>query len=525
MPTERADSTYEREHKHLTPAIQTSKADPTYEPEHKHLTPAIQTSKADPTYEPEHKHLTPAIQTSKADPTYEPEHKHLTPAIQTGKADPTTEPEHKHLTPAIQTGKADPTTEPEHKHLTPAIQTGKADPTTEPEHKHLTHAIRTAKASSTVEPDHEHLTPAESTGAAGSYVEPEHKRGPQHGSLTPAVLTPTAASYTEPQRKRPDGNLHEPAFEFDSIALPPASDKPVPKLDGDNCMAADNTSLPQYVSPSNVRQLVTEGAAAIPRVGDAINFVMDLFWPDGSQSQFTQMKNYVDQLVPAAIAQYDKTQLQNDLAYLIAAAGEMKHTRTLSTKADDLKDIVSRLGEMDQRFRNSQSPTNTLAEFVTFGTLYLMALKEKYDHYDEYYPIDRKDAKAVSDHEGDREDVRSKLNKLISDYQAHVAAIKEALVKDRQDKVKLNDRGEVHSVFFSVDAPEALVTNDYYSVKDRACNWQGPEYEDNKFLALADVVRRQAAVKATYDALIDQLTAPIAQWKKLAAPVMQSKKM
>jgi hypothetical protein len=224
------------------------------------------------------------------------------------------------------------------------------------------------------------------------------------------------------------------------------------------------------------------------------------------------MKSYVDQVVPAAIAKYDTTQLNNDLTTIHKRMAEYDHTRTLSTKGQVLSRLAERLDDMQPRFLNPQSPKSTLAEFVAFGTLHLAALQELYDHYDQYYPFD---PKAASDHQADRSGVKSKLNDAIKQYKDHIQALKGDIIADRLGKLRVNDRGEVHSVFFSVEAPDVLVNNDYYSAKDDFCDWQGPEHKDDQGSAQSELERRTAAVRSAYGKLIDELTAPIAQWKPI----------
>jgi hypothetical protein len=470
-------------------------------------------TKRDEHIEEEHKKLTPAIRTVKADEYTEEEHRKLTPAIRTVKADEYTEEQHKKLTPAIRTVKADEYTEEQHKKLTPAIRTVKADEYTEEQHKKLTPAISTVKAQKHTQLEDEHLTPAIRTVKADAS---------DRALLTPAILTVVAHPFTQPDFKRPQpdsrqanlngGQLDEaiPTEPPDSKACTPAGARPL--------TTAISEPLAKYNPPAfSPREVATTAIAGIPYgIGNVISATTKMFWKDDSPNKlFDAMKSYVDHVVPAALDQYDETQLGNDLTAIRKLLKGYDSNWTPSTKGAALSELVTQLETMKPRFLNARSPKSTIAEFVAFGTLHLSTLRELYDHYDQYYPFDPRDATAVRNHEHDRGLVKDALNDAIKEYQDHIPVIRNDIIAYRLAKLGINDRGDVHSVFWSVDAPDVLVTNDYFSAKDDFCDWHEAEHKDNRFAALADMARRQAVVKAAYDKLVDEFTAPITRWKRM----------
>ena len=540
--------------KPVTPAFETASSDSYVEPPPRRpLTPAFETAWSDSYVEPPPRRpLTPAFETAASDPYVEPAPRRpLTPAFETAASDPYVEPAPRRpLTPAFETAASDPYVEPAPRRpLTPAVDTVMADAYVEPEPKRkLTPAVDTGEASPYVEPapkaerkhgEREPLTPAVETASADLYIQPASHRPP----VTPAALTGAASSFTQPDPKRPQPKSEVPAVALDAIDAdkPDQPETRQAKLDGGQLDEATPTSPPdskgctdagvrpltaamseplaKFNSPAfSPREVVTTVISGIPAVdgipvGGILSAVTKAFWKDGSSEKlFDAMKSYVDQVVPAAIAKYDTTQLNNDLTTIHKRMSEYDHTRTLSTKGQVLSRLVDRLDDMQPRFLNPQSPKSTLAEFVAFGALHLAALQELYDNYDQYYPFD---PKAASDHQVDRSAVKSKLNDAIKDYKDHIQALRNDIIADRLGKLRVNDRGDVHSVFWSVDAPDVLVTNDYFSAKDDFCDWQGPEHKDDQFSSWRDLASRQAAVRAAYDKLIDELTAPIARWKPI----------
>ena len=541
--------------KPVTPAVSTVRADPYVEPAPKRkLTPAVNTVKADPYVEPEPKRkLTPAVNTAKADPYVEPEPKRkLTPAVNTVKADPYVEPEPK-LTPAVLTLRADPRVEPGHLPIIPAVQTVRAEPYMEPNsgQPQRTPAVPTVAAHPFTQPDPRHPQPKSEPPAAALDAIDADK--PQDNIQKPSRPEPRQAKLDAAQLDEPPAPDFTPIPWFPGMTVTPESTCNAfvagpPKdgclyrlrrqnrvaengpLDSKGCTAAGarpltdaiSEPLATFKSPAfSPREVVTTVISGIPAVGGVpvggiISGVTKAFWKDDSSEKlFDAMKRYVDEVVPAAIGKYDSKLLKEDLATIHKRMFEYDHTRTLSTKGQVLSSLVRRLDDMQPRFLNPESPKSTIAEFVAFGTLHLAALQELYDHYDQYYPFDATDPKAASDHEDDRNGVKNKLNDAIKEYKDHIQLVRPDLVADRLNKLRVNDRGEVHTEFFKVDAPDTLVTEDYYSATDDSCDWHGPEYKDNPFAAWADVARRQAVVGAAYNKLIDELTAPIAQWKPM----------
>jgi hypothetical protein len=296
-------------------------------------------------------------------------------------------------------------------------------------------------------------------------------------------------------------------------------------VDAKGCTAAGAKPLTAAIagplakfSPAiSPREVATTAISGIPKVGGLISGVVKMFWKnDSSEQLFDAMKSYVDQAVPAAIAKYDSKTLTDDLTAINKLLGEFDDTWGLpSAKAGSLDGLARQLVIMQPRFLNPQSPRSTLAEFVAFATLHLAALKDRYDHFDEYYPLDERDPDRIKNHKHNRDRARSNLNDAIKDYKDHIEMLRNDIIADRLSKLRVNDRGEVHSVFVGVDASEVLIPNDYFSAKDDFCDWQGPEHKDDRRSAQAEVERRRAAVRSAYNKLIDELTKPLAQWKPI----------
>ena len=57
--------------------------------------------------------------------------------------------------------------------------------------------------------------------------------------------------------------------------------------------------------------------------------------------------------------------------------------------------------------------------------------------------------------------------------------------------------------------PDYVATENYFKVKDDACDWQGPEHREDMAAAEADVARRKEAVKKSYEDILAVITDPV----------------
>src|SRR5665213_2503630 len=101
---------------------------------------------------------------------------------------------------------------------------------------------------------------------------------------------------------------------------------------------------------------------------------------------FKALVNYVDAIVPDSIAKERVAQLKLAIAGLQANLKSFLKEGDLVQKGGALTDLIKALEREEPRFLDKATPPEKqLAVVVAFGTLRLMALRERILHAKEYY--------------------------------------------------------------------------------------------------------------------------------------------
>jgi hypothetical protein len=485
----------------------------------------------------------PAAPTDIATKVVEPKPQPV-PAAPTDIAAKVTEPK-PHAMPAVPTDVATKMTEPKRQGV-PATATDKASPVKQPEWKTaaLTDKASTVPAHPSIQPDPKRPQPKPVTPAAAlDAIDADKPQDniqdrPNQPESRQAKLDEAQLDEAPVDKPVPwfPGMTVRPESQCDAFVAGPRRDGCLVRLrrqnriaengplDSKGCTAAGVKPLDEAIAEPfadfqrrsfSPREVVTTALSGIPNgVGGALSAIAKMFWKDDSSEKlFDAMKKYVDDIVPAAIGKYDQKVLKDDLTAINDFLRAYHEDWGATAKSVDLHDLKKQLVAMKPRYLNPVSPKSTLAEFVAFAALHLAALKEEYDHYDQYYPINEHEPNGVENHEHNRARVRSELNNAIKEYQDHLQALRRDIIADRLSKLMVNDRGETRTTY--VGWGNIFETIDHFSAKDDFCDWQGPEHEKDPGSAQADVERRKAGLTAGYNKLIDELTAPIAQWKPI----------
>jgi len=200
------------------------------------------------------------------------------------------------------------------------------------------------------------------------------------------------------------------------------------------------------------RGMVTGAIGLTPEVGGALSFAASILWADNSdQELFDQIVDYVNKLVPALIAQEHVRLLQGHVAGLRKIVYDYKHTSNQLQKGEWLTSLLAHLDELEPEFFDDRTPEHTLAHFVTFGSIKLLALREQCLFAEQYY--------------GNDIDHATHLNQLhheIARYTAAARSIRERAMAWRLSQLRLDHENRYVS---------HMLYRDFYWVRDDFCGW------------------------------------------------------
>ncbi|HEY4642994.1 MAG TPA: RICIN domain-containing protein [Thermoanaerobaculia bacterium] len=134
----------------------------------------------------------------------------------------------------------------------------------------------------------------------------------------------------------------------------------------------------------------------IPEVGGGAKFIVSHLWNDGP-SLIDQMRDYVTAIAQGLIDQEFIKGLEevlegmknNFVQYATSTAGADKGTWMTS--------VISALETAQPKFFDKRLPQRTLTHLLTFGTMHLLMLRERYDKFEQIYGKKPQDPKELSD--------------------------------------------------------------------------------------------------------------------------------
>ena len=151
-----------------------------------------------------------------------------------------------------------------------------------------------------------------------------------------------------------------------------------------------------YVSPRVLREIVLRGAdpirdavlsltGLIPQAGGGVKFLLGVLWPDAGGTLIEQVRDYVRSVAREMI---DEEYLKN-LAKEMQGIKNVIHQYAISTsggdKGDWMTSMLQKLESAQPYFFDDRAPEKTLPYLLTLGTMHLSALRERYDHFEEFY--------------------------------------------------------------------------------------------------------------------------------------------
>lgn len=134
-----------------------------------------------------------------------------------------------------------------------------------------------------------------------------------------------------------------------------------------------------------IRDAVLGVAGLIPKVGGGSKFLLGLFWPDAGGSLLEQIRDYVRGVAKQLI---EEAYLK-DLALKMQGLKNVLKQYVLATpgadKGSELTSLITQLEVAQPYFFDQSAPEKTLPHLLTLGSLHLSTLRERYDHFEEFY--------------------------------------------------------------------------------------------------------------------------------------------
>ena len=243
------------------------------------------------------------------------------------------------------------------------------------------------------------------------------------------------------------------------------------------------------------RGMVTGAIGLTPEVGGALSFATSILWADNSdQELFDQIVDYVNKLVPALIAQEHVRLLQQHVAGLRQIVRDYKQTSNPLQKGEWLTALLAELDELEPEFFDNRVPERTLAYFVAFGSIKLLALREQFLFAQQYYGNDV-----------DRATHLKQLHQDIARYTAAVTGIRQRAMAWRLSQLRLDHENRYVS---------HMLYRDFYWVRDDFCGWNSNQTSHLAFIK-GRLEDRRRVVTAAFGADLDSILKPATDWPKL----------
>ncbi len=152
----------------------------------------------------------------------------------------------------------------------------------------------------------------------------------------------------------------------------------------------------KFQKETDYRTFVTMAVSLAPEVGQVLSGVIKLLWQDETpDALFTQMKQYVDRLVPALINKDKVQELDDFVKGLQNIMNKYQSITVLDEKKVHLLNLIDTVALIEPRFfeppdpkEGGPRPERVLAHFVALGTTKMVALRELYLHGAQYYGSD-----------------------------------------------------------------------------------------------------------------------------------------
>jgi delta endotoxin, N-terminal domain len=266
----------------------------------------------------------------------------------------------------------------------------------------------------------------------------------------------------------------------------------------------DQGVIPATFTPGpDYRSLVSGAIGATPAIGSALSGITKFLWSDDSQQQvFNALVAYVNQVVPGMIAQEHVQQLQQHVVGLRAVLNDYNQTTDPVQKGEYLTTLISLLDELEPEFFDPRTPERTLAHFVAFGSIRLVALREQYLFAAQYYGADP-----------DRAAHLTLLQSNIARYTKAAADIRSRAMEWRLGMVNFAQNSTWN---YGVRSKQQIF---HTSTRDDFCNanvnsYSGPSYPRSARSLHAAYV---AKVRAAFNHQLDLIMQPTTDWPKLNA--------
>jgi hypothetical protein len=521
----------------ITPSVVTPK--PTY--------PPVKTAKAETVFQKEEeKPVYPPVKTAKAETVFQKEEeKPVYPPVKTAKAITVVQEESKHVEPPVVTDKAVTVVQKEEKKLvTPPTQTDKAKKVVqkEAEEKRVTPPVKTAKAEKVVEDEHKNHP---------RKTDASHPKN-EGGEIDEAV------SFNQPPVNPPAARdcmslispVRYPNFNFSNWRSDPdyqkcladkkiadekkkedddnhyAMEHPVPDNNGKSCTVDGDKPIasllkdpdyrgllkilsgpPTFQAPdiATVRGVVTSGLGGIPSavtaelpIGPIVGGLVSFLWKDTTNDElFTQLKKYVDTVVPDSITNERVKQLGNQLSAVKFDLRQYAHGTGNGEPGGNLNILLAALNPLRVGVLDPDTPPEKiLALIIAVGTLHTQTLREKYIRDKELYGPK---ANMAND--------RKQYNCAVDAYKKAANDARDQIIKSRLAMLRTDDK---RACSRWSRYRRGGCDHEYWAVDD-FCDWSGPHHSrDEEDQAGQDLVARTEQVRKVYNRDLDELLKPIA---------------
>ena len=239
----------------------------------------------------------------------------------------------------------------------------------------------------------------------------------------------------------------------------------------------------------------------LPEIGGGVKFVVSHLWSDGP-GLIDQMRDYVVGIAQGLI----DTDFINGLGYDLEGLRNKVVEYANATKGADkgpwMTDVIGGLEQLQPKFFDNRSPERTLTYLLTFGTLHLLMLRERYDKFEEIYGK-KPDNPA---------DLIDRLKKKVDLYVARAKAARDATLNWRMGHI-YSWSEQVHTT--SRTTYEVFYARDDYDGWRFAADSRSQNVDQRRALRDAAHADHTRIAREQFNAELDGLFNGAAGWKYL----------
>ncbi|SEF71563.1 delta endotoxin, N-terminal domain [Bryocella elongata] len=270
----------------------------------------------------------------------------------------------------------------------------------------------------------------------------------------------------------------------------------------------DHTESVNFQQGADYRGLVSGVVGTVPAVGSALSGVTKVLWQDNSQQQLMDaLVDYVNRVVPGMIAQEHARILQEHVAGLRSLLNDYNQTTDPVQKGQYLTALLALLDELEPEFFDPRVPERTMAHFVAFGSIRLVALREQYLFARVYYGSD-----------ADRVLHEAKLRTAVATYRQAAVAMRGRVMDWRMGMIHLNQGSasklsgrfmnmyhwwNTHDDFCDTTVLSASSSNNSGAIRDAGATFRQHTGEYRQ------------KVSSSFGAELDTILKPTQDWQKL----------